>query len=148
MTSNGFLDPSIQKAFMPSVPGCIQHYAKLATAVHEAHMHYKSLTVSWLDLADAYGSVHHDLFSFSLHHNGVSDHFTSLIANFYSGLSASVYTQDWSTPLIPINKGFIQGDPLSVVIFNTVMNTYIDAIKPHLSSSYRFTNSPQSLGLL
>ena len=150
MTSNGFLDTSTQKAFMPSVPGCIEHYAKLATAVHEAHVRHKSLTVSWLDLANAYGSVHHNLISFSLHHyhNGVSDNFSSLVANFYSGLSASVYTQDWSSPLIPINKGIFQGDPLSVIIFNTVKNTYIDAIKPHLSSSYHFTNSSQLLGLL
>ena len=148
MTSNGFLNASIQKAFMPSVPDCIEHYAKLVIAVHEAHVRHKSLTVSWLDLVNAYGSVHHNLISFSLHHYGVSDHFTSLIANFYSGLSTSVYTQDWCTPLIPINKGFFQGDPFSVIIFNTVMNTYIDAIKPHLSLSYRFTNSPQSLGLL
>ena len=28
------------------------------------------------------------------------------------------------------------------------MNTYIGAIKPHLSSSYHFTNSSQSRGLL
>ena len=63
----------------------------------------------------------------------------------YSELSASVCTQSWSTSDIPINKGVFQGDPLSVIIFNTVMNTFIDAVKPHLSSSY---HSPQSLGLL
>ena len=85
---------------MPSVPGCIEHYAKPATAVHEAHIRHKSLTVSWFDLSNEYGCIHHDLISFSLHHYGVSDNFTSLIANFYSGLSASIYTQDWSTPLI------------------------------------------------
>ena len=105
VTSNCFLDPSTQKAFMPSVPSCIEHYAKLATALHEAHVHHKSPIVSWLDLANAYGNVHHDLISFSLHHYGVSDHFTSLVANFYSSLSASVYTHDWCSPSIPINKG-------------------------------------------
>ena len=133
---------------MPSVPGCIEHYAKLSTAIHEARVHHKSLSVSWLDLTNAYGSVHHNLITFSLRHYGVSDRFVSLVENLYSSLSASVHTQDWSTSLIPINRGVFQGDPLSVIIFNTVMNTYIDAIKPHLSSSYQFTNSSQTVGLL
>ena len=148
MLANGFLDRNIQKAFVPSVPGCLEHYAKLATAIHEAHTRHKSLTVCWLDLANAYGSVNHGLIAFSLKHYGVSDPFISLVANFYTGLSASVSTHSWSTSCIPIRKGVFQGDPLSVIIFNTVMNTYIDAVKPHLTSSYRFTDSPQSLGLL
>ena len=148
MTGNGYLDSNIQKAFMPSVPGCIEHYTKLVTAIKEAHTRHKSLAVCWLDLTNAYGSVHHNLIAFSLRYYGVSSQFISVVDNLYSGLSASIHTQSWSTPDIPINKGVFQGDPLSVVIFNTVMNTYIDAIKPHLSSSYHFSDSSQSLGLL
>ena len=51
---------------MPSVPGCIEHYTKLDAAASEAHSHRKSLCVCWLDLANAYGSVHHNLIDFSL----------------------------------------------------------------------------------
>lgn len=80
--------------------------------------------------------------------NGVPNQFVSLVDNLYSSLSASVWTESWSTPHIPIKGGVFQGDPLSVIIFNTVMNTYIDAVKPYLSSSYQFTNHTQSLGLL
>ena len=148
MISNKYFDKTIQKAFMPSVPGCVEHYVKLATAVHEAHSHHKSIAVCWLDLSNAYGSVHHNLISFSLSHYKAPEQFISLVNNLYSDLSASINTKLWSTPGIPLNKGVFQGDPLSVVIFNCVMNTYIDAIKPCLSSSYNFSNSSQSLGLL
>ena len=41
-------------------------YTKLATAVNEARTCHKSLCVCWLDLANSYGSVHHDLIKFSL----------------------------------------------------------------------------------
>ena len=68
MKSNNYFDTRIQKAFMPSVPGCVEHYVKLATAVSEARSLHKSLCVCWLDLANAYGSVHHNLISFSLQH--------------------------------------------------------------------------------
>ena len=45
MKANCYFDTKIQKAFMPSVPGCIEHYTKLAAAVSEAHTHHKSLCV-------------------------------------------------------------------------------------------------------
>ena len=125
MQMNGFLDPSIQKVVMTSVPGCIEHYAKLAAAIQEAHARHKSLAVCWLDLTNAYGSVHHDLITFSLRHYSVSDHFISLVVNIYSGLTASVCTQSWCTSDILINKGVFQGDPLSVVMFNTAMNMHL-----------------------
>ena len=61
MISNKYLDPSLQKAFMPTVPGCTEHYLKLSSVLSEAHSNHKSLAVCWLDLANAYGSVHHSL---------------------------------------------------------------------------------------
>lgn len=42
------------------------------------------------------------------------------------------------------NKGVFQEDPL---LFNTVMITYIDTIKEHLTSCYGFSNYSQSLGV-
>ena len=89
---------------------------------------YKSLTVCWLDLSNAYGNVHHDLISFSLKQYGAPHQLISLVNNLYSDLSASIYTQSWTTPNIPLNKGVFRRDPLSVVTFNTVMNTYIKAV--------------------
>ena len=124
MLSNGYLDHNIQKAFMPSVPGCIEHYSKLAAAIHEAHNKHKSLSVCWLDIANAFGSIHHQLISFSLRHYNAPEQLVSLINHLYSGLFATVVTRSWSTPAIPFSKGVFQGDPLSAEIFNTVMNTY------------------------
>ena len=149
MTINGFLDNTIQKAFQPKVPGCIEHYTKLAAAVTEAHKQHKSLTVCWLDLANAFGSVHHQLISFTLRHYYVSDRFIKLVDHLYTDLFASVSTKTWSTAAIPLKIGVFQGDPLSTEIFNTVMNTYVDAIRPQLTSlGYQFSNTNQTLGLL
>ena len=53
---------------MSSVLDCVEHYMKFATAISEALRLHKSLCVCWLDLANAYGSVRHDLIDFSLHH--------------------------------------------------------------------------------
>ena len=66
MLENEYLNPSIQKAFMRETPGCTEHHLKLASILIHAKRKHKSLTVAWLDLANAYGSVHHSLINFSL----------------------------------------------------------------------------------
>ena len=61
MTTNGYLDSSVQKVFMKDTPDCIKHQSKLAAILAETRKAHKSLAVCWLDLASAYGSVHHSV---------------------------------------------------------------------------------------
>ena len=148
MVSNKYLDPSLQKAFMPTVPGCTEHHLKLSSILSEAHSNHKSLAVCWLDLANAYGSVHHSLISFSLHHYHAPPQFLGIMQALYSGLNAKVITAEVETPVISLQKGVYQGDPLSVVIFNTVMNTLLDTISLRIDLGYRFSNSPRRVNIL
>ena len=85
MTTNGYLDRSVQKAFMKATPGCIEHQSKLAAILAEARKTHKSLAVCWLDLANAYSSVHHSLIQFSIQHYH---------ALFSSATSSSHFTRD------------------------------------------------------
>jgi hypothetical protein len=146
--SNKYLHPSLQKAFMPIVPGCTEHHLKLSSILSEAHSNHKSLAVCWLDLANAYGSVHHSLISFSLHHYHAPPQFLGIMQALYSGLNAKVITAEMETPVISLQKGVYQGDPLSVVIFNTVMNTLLDTISLRIDLGYRFSNSPRRVNIL
>ena len=140
MLTNNYLDRSIQKGFMPRSPGCIEHHQKLATILRDAKQKHKALAVCWLDLANAYGSVHHFLIHFTLQHYHAPPQFLEIIQSFYSNLSAKVNSNSWSTPLIPLKIGVYQGDPLSVVIFNTVINTMVEVIKTRPDLGYHITN--------
>ena len=148
MMSNGYLDPSIQKAFMPTTPGCVEHHLKLAAILAEAKKKHKSLAVCWLDLANAYGSVHHSLIQFSIKHYHAPPRFCRALEALYSELYARVITEDWATPCIPLQIGVYQGDPLSVVIFNTVMNTLIDTLQTCMDLGYTITGSRHQVNLL
>ena len=130
MLKNGYMDTNIQKAFINGVPGCAEHQYKLASIIKEATGKHRSLSVCWLDLANAYGSVPHALIQFSLQHYHSPPQFTNTIASLYSGLSATITTNSWATPFVPLQTGVYQGDPLSVVIFNTIMCTLINALQP------------------
>ena len=148
MLLNNYLDPSLQKAFMPTVPGCTEHHLKLSSILSEAQSKHKALAICWLDLANAYGSVHHSLIQFSLRHYQAPPQFLSILQSLYSGLNAKVITPDWETPLVSLEKGVYQGDPLSVVIFNTVMNTLVDTITSRINLGYQFSGSSRKVNIL
>ena len=143
MLSNKYLHRGIQKAFMPQTPGCIE----LATVMQDARKRHRSLAVRWLDLANAYGSVHHSLITFSLQHYHAPPKFPHLVQNFYSNLAVTINSSQWSTPPIPLEIGVYQGDPLSIVIFNTMINTMVDTIKSRPDLGYCLTEN-QTISLL
>ena len=128
LLENKYLNTSVQKAFIDGVPGCAEHYLKLLSIIHEAQRKHKSLFVCWLDLANALGSVHHDLIRFSLSHYHAPQIMVSTISNLYKDLICVVYTNSWTNNPIQLQTGVYQGDPLSVLVFNTVMNTLADTI--------------------
>ena len=102
----------------------------------------------WLDLANAYGSVNHGLIDFTLQHYHASSRFRNTVSNLYSDLNVVVTTPTWSTRPIPLRVGVYQGDPLSVVIFNSVMSTLGESLKQYQQLGYSFSNSPRSLTTL
>ena len=102
MTTNGYLDSDIQKAFLPVTPGVTEHQAKLAAIISAARKSKRSLSVARLDIANAYGSVHHSLIQFVLQHCHAPPEFCHLLQSWYSGLSATISTQAWDTPPIPL----------------------------------------------
>ena len=110
VVGNGYLDTTTQKAFLPGVPGCVEHFQKLSAMIEDAHKKHRSLVARWLDL---YGSVPHQLISFCLKHYNAPQSFLESVADIYDGLSAVITTKKWSTAPVSLRKGVYQGDPLS-----------------------------------
>ena len=108
MRSNGYLHSDIQKAFLPTIPGVTKHQSKLATIIWSAKTAKRSLAVAWLDIANAYGSVDHSLIQFALRHYHAPSEFCNLLQSWYSGLSATISSQEWVTSAIPLQVGVYQ----------------------------------------
>ena len=136
MIVNNYLDPSLPKTFMPTVPECTDCHLKLSSILAEAHSNHKSVTVSSLDLANAYGSVHHSLI---LRHYNAPQILNTMQA-LYTGLNAKVIIAEWVILVLPLQKRMYQGDPLPVVTFNTVMNTLLGG-SLRVDLGYQFSNS-------
>ena len=89
MTTNGYLDTAVQKAFLPGTTGCLEQYEKLSAVIHEAHKRHWSLTVCWLDLANAYGNVHHQLIQFALKYYHAPQSFTAVVKGQWRAAASS-----------------------------------------------------------
>ena len=95
----------------------------------------------WLDLANAYGSVHHSLIDYALKHYHAPTCFRRVVSHLYTDLKATFTCASWTTKPIPLRVGVYQGDPLSVVVFNTVMATLADTLKADSSLGYTSRSS-------
>ena len=61
MLANGYMDSQIQKGFLREIGGCVEHSETVYRAALDAQTHKCDFVVSWIDLANAYGSVKHSL---------------------------------------------------------------------------------------
>ena len=75
MTENSYVDTSVQKGGVPGFSGCVEHTSVISQLIQEAKVNKKDLTVVWLDLANAYGTIPHTLIEESLKHYHIPEHF-------------------------------------------------------------------------
>ena len=98
MVANGYLDPAVQKAFLPTIPGVTEHQCKLAAIISGARQSKRSLAVAWLDIENAYGSVHHSLIQFAMRRYHAPPDFCNLLQSWYTDVTASISTAEWESP--------------------------------------------------
>ena len=69
MTGNQYVDTAVQKGGIPGFSGCIEHVSIISQLIGEAKVNKQDLTVVWLDLVNAYGTIPHSLIETALKQN-------------------------------------------------------------------------------
>ena len=140
MIKNTYIDTSIQKGFLSEVAGCIEHTFGLMQALQDASRERQIVCV-FLDLANAYGSVKHNLIQFALEWYHVPLFIRQLIVRYYDLLMAKVVTRDWETKFFAYSIGLFQGCCLSTILFDAVFNLLLDLVsRQHADAAYQFKN--------
>jgi hypothetical protein len=100
-------------------------------------------------LANAYGSVNHQLIKFALSHYHAPRELIALTSSLYHNQQAIITCRHWQTKAVSLQVGVFQGDPFSVAIFNTVINMLLDHVK-HVcpDAGYRFSSSNKQVSTL
>ena len=128
MVDNKYIYTATQKGFLFGVPGCVEHSFAMAEALRAAHGEKRAIVISWIDLANAYGSVRHNLIQFALNWYHVPLIMQELIFNYYEKLCAKVTTKAWSTGFFGFDIGLFQGCVLSTILFDCVFNLLLDVL--------------------
>ena len=146
VVDNGYLDTSIQKGGVPQISGCLEHTAIVSQMIREAKEGKKNLVVTWLDIANAYGSIPHNLIKTALEQAHLPEQVCSLIESYYNDVRIRFKTRNFMTEWQRLEKGIITGCTLSVILFALTMTWLVVSEKnktkgPKLQSGQRQENS-------
>ena len=128
---------------MEKIPGCWEHMSMVWNELKSTKPEHGNLAAVWLDIANAYGFVPHQLIFFALQRYGVPEHWIKLIRNYYKGLwsisqSASA-PSSWHHHLRGI---FIGCTAASIILFLSAINVVIEYICNCYLNSLNFRAEP------
>ena len=131
MITNGYLDPSAQKAYIQGINGCVEHVQVVQEVIQHAKANNRTVHITWFDLIDAFGSLSHMLIPHVLRHYHFPSEIINYIQNIYSKLKGRIVIHSWESEVFEFLKGLFQGDPYSGTIFLIVFNPLMEYIKKH-----------------
>ena len=89
-------------------------------------------------MANAYGSVRHNLIQFALNWYSVPKLIQESIFDYYEKLMAKIETANWSTGFFLFDIGLFQGCVLSTILFDCVFQLLLDFLEPLNKTGYAF----------
>ena len=129
MQENNYIKCQIQKGFIQRLSSTLEHTYNLSYLIDQARIKQQPLTVTLLDLKNAFGEVDHMLIKTTLGYHHIPDFASDIILNICNYFYPTILTKSYATDFIRVEKGVLQGDSLSPLLFNIVTNTFIQHIK-------------------
>ena len=114
----------------------------LTHLLRDAKRNQRSINVILLNLRNAFGEVSHDLITSALEYHHVPKEIITLIQNIYTNSMLSVAVGNHNTRFIPVNRGVLQGDSCSPLIFNMTFNPLMKMISQPKYEQFGYMWSP------
>ena len=145
LMENNYLDISVQKGGIPGVPGCLEHATMIWDAIQKAKTGKKNLDVIWLDLANAYGSVPHEMIQMSLQMYHVPPNIRDMLKTYFNGFSMRFSTKEYTTKWIDLDVGIAMGCAISPILFVLAMEVILRAASSETGRDNRPSCQPPPL---
>lgn len=109
----------------------------------DAKRHSRSIVVTLMDLKNAFGEIHHNLIRASLKFHHLPDLFCEIFNSVYDNSFTSIAIHNEWTDRIRVERGVLQGDPSSPIIFNICFNTLMRTLQQtrFTTLGYQWTGS-------
>jgi ribonuclease HI len=133
-----------QKGFLRNKLGIIEAAYLAHAAVDNSARFKKPLFVLLVDLANAFGSVPHEVMQIAMKLHGIPTYICRFVQNLYAHAKTTFKTSTKGavpelTNWIDIDSGVLQGDSLSPLLFNLVINLLLLILDADENSGYKFT---------
>ena len=129
VTENGYINESNQKAGLPGIPGCVEHAYSIWNEIQEAKRSKNDLSVIWLDLANAYGSIPHILIDQAMEFFHIPPEVRRLVRKYYDQFKMRFTTGSFTTEWQKLEVGIAAGCTISVILFVLVMEMLLKSCK-------------------
>ena len=90
--------------------GTFEHIGEMTHLINHSRLKQRSLTITLIDLRNAFGEVNHNLIQSVLAYHHVPKEICNIVQNLYSNFQLTVITKEFTCNFIKVNKGVLQGD--------------------------------------
>ncbi|GFO00946.1 reverse transcriptase [Plakobranchus ocellatus] len=125
LTENGYRNTSVQKGGIPGVSGCLEHATMIWEAIQRAKSEKLNLDVVWLDLANAYGSVPHEMIQLALRMYHVPEVIQVMLDDYFRGFHMRFSTNNYTTNWINLEVGIAMGCTIFPILFLMAMEVIL-----------------------
>lgn len=115
-----------QRGFLPT-DGCAENVCLLDALLNEASRRKRSVIIALLDMKNAYGSVAHAAVFKALEAKKVDTGMLRYVMSLYNGFRTVLSARGLSREVV-VEQGILQGDPLSPILFNMVVDQLLAVI--------------------
>ena len=128
LTTNNIIQTTVQKGFLLGISGAIEHDLVLDAALAEARRLRKNFFMVLVDLKNGFGSAPHTRIQWALRRFGIPQWVHDYVGNFYSHIATKMTSKSWETDYLQVQRGVLQGDTLSPLLFLLIMQIALQAL--------------------
>jgi hypothetical protein len=121
---NAYVEKSVQKAEISGFSGCLEQSSMIWHQIQMAKVEKRDLHVVFLDLANSFGSVSHELLWSAFRFFHITDTITTLVKSYFQDLQFC-----FATSWLCLNVGIMVGCTISPLAFIMAMEVIIGSSK-------------------
>ena len=122
---------------MTGMSGTFEHIAE-RDIINHTRKQQRSVTITLIELENALGEVHHSLNQSVLCYYHIPDEINCIVKLLSSDFRLLIITNEFCTKCTAVENGLLQGNSISPLTFNLVINNFAQYAKKEKSTNFRY----------